>query len=572
MPMSTTCQQIQKARTTDHGNPLPEVEGHIFIISRDYTGPNAKPLGVGANNIPQQTMWDAARVWENIRKQLPESLRPEEEEWNERKSDSIRYHKAPDFPTTRETYTLRKDLKDLMCGPIDINTNELWLCCPTLYQRAWDNMYGEHTGYEKVYPRKGGKSLRNILLREEPQGKKKGNEKDLIKSWEKIYKQRQWQRFGPFNKKGSFNLPYILFKAKNITDHKIRQEKWKKARPIAPATKHPMRKLFHKTGRALSYITSHLESNNLIINHGGQVTEFLQHTQHKLKDKGEIQCEILDIEGCFPNMPKEAIKLGIREELQKITKAKGVDSVAVPTKKTEACTFNTRYGRGWTTIPFEDLLDVMEFALDNTIFKDRANQLWRQCGGIPMGDPHSPGMCIGACAWMEHEWLECLDNSVKTHISARRYMDDVIMFYAKNDTWDTTRFLNDARNECYFPPLKLEPGAQGTFLETSFAISETNDIEFWLKNENYPGKDPKTWRYAHYLSHGTAKQKYATMKACLGKVNKMASNEKRLKESAYQKIIEFIRLRYPANMIKDACKAVAVKTRNATWFRIGEAI
>ena len=39
-----------------------EVEGHLFFISRDYYGPNARALQVSGNNIPCQSMWDMKRA------------------------------------------------------------------------------------------------------------------------------------------------------------------------------------------------------------------------------------------------------------------------------------------------------------------------------------------------------------------------------------------------------------------------------------------------------------------------------------------------------------------------------
>ena len=47
------------------------------------------------------------------------------------------------FTTTKEVYTLRKDLNGLVCGQIDKNLHELWFCCPCLYRKAWEKMYGE---------------------------------------------------------------------------------------------------------------------------------------------------------------------------------------------------------------------------------------------------------------------------------------------------------------------------------------------------------------------------------------------------------------------------------------------
>ena len=197
-------------------------------------------------------------------------------------------------------------------------------------------------------------------------------------------------------------------------------------------------------------------------------------------------------------MPKEAIRVALRSELKKITEAYGFDRISVPTSKTLTCTFKPSKRKGMVSIPFEDLLDIMDFALDNTIMCGLDGQLWRQAKGIPMGDPHSPGMTIGTCAWMEHEWLQTVHPDVQNLFTAKRYMDDLLVFYAQNDRWDHEKLLGDLTNECYFPPLRLEDGAEGTFLETSFKITATNRIRYWLKNQNE--REAAVWRYAHFAS------------------------------------------------------------------------
>ena len=387
-----------------------------------------------------------------------------------------------------------------------------------------------------------------------------------------LHDKKQWHRFASYNKKGGFNRPYVIFKAKNITDHAVRKDKWSKARPIAPATKHPMKRLFHLTGRAWSFITSNLASDNFVIRHGGLVTDFMHTAEEKLRGKGRIQAVVRDIEGCFPNMPKEAIRLALRSELQKITVATGYDGVTVPKRKTHSCTFKPSTKGGMVRIPFEDLLDIMEFALDNTILRDFDGQLWRQAQGVPMGDPHSPGMTIGTCAWMEHEWLQTLTADSREWFLAKRYMDDLLVFYAQNERFDGERFMRDLCGECYWPPLKLEDGEEGTFLETSFRVTRFNRIQHWLKNKNECGEPPKVWRYAHFDSHGDFNQKRSVMMACLQKVGKMASDQHVLEKSASQKIAEFSRLRYPRKLLWSACTTMGVKSRNPAWFRARDQI
>ena len=74
-----------------------------------------------------------------------------------------------------------------------------------------------------------------------------------------------------------------------------------------------MSKLFHITGRAWSFLTAHLPGQHFVIEHGGQVTDFLEKACADLRQIGDIEHTIQDIEGCFPNMPKDAIKYGLRD-------------------------------------------------------------------------------------------------------------------------------------------------------------------------------------------------------------------------------------------------------------------
>ena len=82
--------------------------------------------------------------------------------------------------------------------------------------------------------------------------------------------------------------------------------------------------------------------------------------------------------------------------------------------------FMERKARLQKNVAFRTLLDVMNFALDNTLIKNRDDYIYKQVNGIPMGDPHSPGMTIGACAWMERTWLQSLSHADKLTFTAKR--------------------------------------------------------------------------------------------------------------------------------------------------------
>ena len=101
-----------------------------------------------------------------------------------------------------------------------------------------------------------------------------GTEKDLIQLWKKKYMQEGWNKYANFDARGKLNVPYALLKLKNLIND--REEKYKKGRPIAPQTKHPMRRLFHMAGRAWAFIANSLEGEHAVIKHGGLVPEFFE--------------------------------------------------------------------------------------------------------------------------------------------------------------------------------------------------------------------------------------------------------------------------------------------------------
>ena len=394
----------------------------------------------------------------------------------------------------------------------------------------------------------------------------------MANRWKALYKERHWDKIAKYDdmkfKRQGFNLPYLLFKAKNVTDMETRQLKWMKARPIAPQTRHPMHKLFHVTGRAWSFLTANIPGEHFVIKHGGEVPKFLTEAQKALGDKGKMAYVIKDIEGCFPNMPKEAIRLALTDISKEITQKWGYDKVLVPNKDSQKCTWKTTKKFGFTAVSFQVMLDVIDFVLDNTFIADMEGGTRKQVKGIPMGDPHSPGMTIGTCAWMEKEWNNCLSDSVKQSFKAARYMDDILLAFNKNDQFDSQRFIDDfTRSECYWKPLTLEDAKDATFLETSFHIDDENNVRYWLKNENMNGIQ-KVWRYAHFNSYSDFSLKQRVLKATLQKVDGMASDKYALHGSAVDKLLEFKSLNYPPGMIARVCNYMAATSRNPTWFQI----
>ena len=196
---------------------------------------------------------------------------------------------------------------------------------------------------------------------------------------------------------GAINQPYILLKAKNVTDPKKRQLSWMKVRPIAPATKHPLKRLLHYVGRAWSFIAteSNLRGEHFVISKTTDVPRFMREAADKVSPHGEVQTRIYDIEGCYPNMPKESIRFAMMKTIKRLSDEFGYNGVFVPKwSDTQPCSWRSNR-KSSQKIPFEVMLDVMNFSLDNAMTKMPGGQIMRQVAGVPMGDPIS-----GAGAWI----------------------------------------------------------------------------------------------------------------------------------------------------------------------------
>ena len=149
---------------------------------------------------------------------------------------------------------------------------------------------------------------------------------------------------------------------------------------------------------------------------------------------------------------------------------------------------------------------------------------------------------------------------------AKRYMDDILMVYAKSESkWNCTNFIEDfEKSECYHAPLKLEDGKPGTFLETTFRWTG-DQFQYWLKNDNEVGMAPTIWRYKDWRSHAPFEQKRALITMMMKKVHKMASDREVLTRSAVQKLAEFKRLNYPKGLLRGVCNFMFATTREGGW-------
>ena len=132
-------------------------------------------------------------------------------------------------------------------------------------------------------------------------------------------------------------------------------------------------------------------------------------------------------------MPKKAIKEAMRE-VRDVLAENRYKGIWVPTADSLSCQWAQPKNRKktGTWIPWEILTEVLEFALDNAFIRMPNGKIYWQKDGIPMGDPLSPAMTIGTCAWMERKWAAGLDPEWKNKYRGARYMDDVLLVTSRS--------------------------------------------------------------------------------------------------------------------------------------------
>ena len=139
---------------------------------------------------------------------------------------------------------------------------------------------------------------------------------------------------------------------------------------------------------------------------------------------------------------------------------------------------------------------------------------------------------------------------------------ELLCTYSKSylEGWD--KFQKELTDQCYVPPLNLEPSKDGVFLETEFEIIN-NQVVHRLKNDNKDAFKPKIWRYQHFNSYAPYIRKRAVITAALKKVQMHASDRQQCIISGIEKVREFMAAGYPDSVIKYCTNIMA--TQNDYW-------
>ena len=530
-------------------------------------------------NVPGQSRMCRERDFKRVHNTSPGSLFSEDE-WKAIESEALFTHAHKwnrPFVSATEVYALRNMMSGLVIGPIDKNLGESCVACPVLYHEALQGMFCEKTGYAEVIPKKCTAHMkkvheehisRYVISQERGNANQRGDETDIRIGWQHTYKRCGWRKYAPFDTKGGHNTVYGLFKMKNIIDPTVRQTKWMKMRPIAPSTRHPMRKLLHLAGRAWHFISKQVPGEHFVMNSTQEVPAFFREATQLLEHlPGDIKVVLRDIEGCYPNMPKRIITHSALYTTHRLQQQHHVEGVWVPRRgRQKPCVWRVtpRQEKLYHWFPFCDLTRILKFSLEHAVVRMPDRRLLVQNTGIPMGDALSPGATIMACAWMEHSYMEGISQRDRQYFKAGRYMDDLIVAYADTDEWDAAAFLQSVSDDCYVAPLTLEPSKPGVFLETEFEVIRGR-IVHRLKNDNTDANNPKVWRNQHYNSYSPFMRKRAAIIAALRKTVAQASDDTQIIVASIRKLHEYRAAGYPDSVLSDVCRHMGRLHSTSVW-------
>ena len=92
-----------------------------------------------------------------------------------------------------------------------------------------------------------------------------------------------------------------------------------------------MRRLLHLVGRAWYHLAKRDEcGDSFVIERSEEVPQFLETASRMLSNMGPVDYCIKDVTGCFPNMPREAIRMAMRDHIARIQRESGQRGVSVP--------------------------------------------------------------------------------------------------------------------------------------------------------------------------------------------------------------------------------------------------
>ena len=555
-------------------NNLPKIDGHIAFKATEVSNPLIKKcLHTNAKNIITPTdhsiTHDVTTAFDNFISDLTATHAgafPDNADLQSQVSENLDSFILEDntkidsrsscIPNMHEIAMFKTKYKGLVVSPLDKNSGCMFLCCPCHHDTHLRKTFTENTSYSK------SKHQPTVIL----------------DRWETFYDKHNYSKWYNYPRRvagddSSLPVSYVLPKNKDV----------KKDRPITSYYKHPFKRVFNAAGRALLHILDKTTETHFNMGNVSDLMEKIEKLNNLKTNKSDSRRSCLclngDLANMFTSLDHKSIRKAIRWLLDSVKKSSRRREVSVPmSKSTGGDVHLGRSGDADTkriTLTFEELIEIVEFDLNNTYFRV-GDTVLQQKVGIPMGSPLSPAIAQILCAYYEsHIISKCRLDGILNQVEGIRYVDDLTaVIYYDPTSVSSTRDANDLAHRIqfgYHPQMVLE--VENTDLPFKFLSSVlevdkltcTFDARFHNKNQaQIKCRKPQQFpTYQHFHSFAPTRQKKSVVISSIHRIGNACNSMCSVQNAFNSLCVELRQLCYPARIIRDALWRV--QQRDSRW-------
>jgi hypothetical protein len=376
------------------------------------------------------------------------------------------------------------------------------------------------------------------------------SESDLLGMCRVAYLQNCWNKLGKLQK-GELGCAYVLPKNKDPLN---------KERPIVPATKHPLRKVFSIAARALVFLIGFVKLSHFNILATKDFKTFVASANDWIRESCDRVIGVtFDVKNMFTDLEHGDTLQSLSWFLDQVKLQSRHPSVTV----TRSGRNGVQFGRNLdtktvVTVPINKLFNIAKFELEHTFFKVGIDVILHQRIGIAMGGFQSPplAMIVAACA--EFKWLTSLGIDQK-RIRGARFVDDaMVLFKGPN----AHLFIHSLFSSCYPKGLQLECTGFGTrfkILECEIFASDSGIFSSHFNSNTCSMILDHKQAFLKFIPWGSGHPKAVLSNTILGLLHRIWFNTSSLEPTVLlphlvSYFLELALMGYPASCFRNAIK------------------
>ena len=512
---------------------------------------------------------------------LIQKLHTLQEKWQKDETHQTLQTQNTKHLTNWDIQKAKRQLEGLIVTELDKNKAKLYVECPMAHYHRLKRAFYDIPNYRRIFMR---------------------NSDEILKDMKKNFHQQQLYKFAPWNNKGTLPVGFA---------HPKEKDPFNKERGIASYFKHPMRKLYRRTNKVLTWLFRQLPKS---------CPHFTLHKLHNLKHRvAEAQTTMREIYGenteknifctdvqqMFTNLTHDGIKKATRwmldtlKDQKQYTTRGGIprtprkfrkNKVTLVTETDEVywgqSTHEAQHKERATgskediiIFNFDDLMQIIHFDL-NTTYSTVGKTILEQKHGCPIGGILSCFYANIYCAWREYIFMKKHEENGKHRIYGIRQVDDLIMWVSyekgnKHSEKQADNIIKELLNtdtkasEVYKDGLTLTEEEITTKIQKGKRTFRTEFAGTIIKGEmtaeNFTTQTlNKNWytirllnkqrfpKLPHYTSYIHSRVKKAVITGMMIRLDTQNSNEKLFKKHFARSILELRSISYTESFISNA--------------------